>query len=125
MDLILLMGVLICLTLIFQTAYHLLVLVLFFACNNINNIVIPDGVTAIEEDTFRQCFNLVNITIPSSITSIGARAFAGCWSLEEIIFPGLVTSIGTEAFYGCNMDITFYSNTPAVIVSDTFNNFSR
>ena len=61
--------------------------------------VIPDGVTTIYQNAFRECTKLTNITIPDSVTSIGAVAFYKC-NLTEVIMPN-VTNIGTSAFNSC------------------------
>lgn len=40
----------------------------FYKCNNIEKIVIPDGVSVIGERAFSNCENLVSVTIPNSVT---------------------------------------------------------
>lgn len=60
-------------------------------------LIIPDGVTSIE-DAFGDCSKLENIRIPKSVTSIGTFAFIGCSKLETICIPKSVTSIGMAAF---------------------------
>lgn len=39
------------------------------------DVVIPDGVSTIEEYAFTECYNLKSVTIPKSVTSIGDRLF--------------------------------------------------
>lgn len=65
------------------------------------DLILPEGVTRIEEDTFRWCNTLTNITLPNSLTSIGSRAFANCTSLSSITIPAGVTDMGGVAFMGC------------------------
>lgn len=43
--------------------------------SNLNNIVIPDGVTTIKENAFYLWSNLKNVSIPTSVKSIGRDAF--------------------------------------------------
>ena len=46
---------------------------------------IPDGVTTIEKEMFKDCNNLTTITIPDSVAEIGNGAFSGCSSLAEVV----------------------------------------
>ena len=48
------------------------------------NFEIPEGVTSIEINAFRDCTSLTRVTIPSSVISIGSYAFYGCKSLTNI-----------------------------------------
>ena len=47
-------------------------------------VIIPDGVTKIEEWAFSGCSSLKSIEIPNSVTEIGYSAFGGCTSLQSI-----------------------------------------
>jgi hypothetical protein len=63
-------------------------------------VTVPDGVTDIDRDAFKNCTSLKEITIPNSVQSIGDWAFEGCTNLE-ITIPKTVKTIGTDAFTGC------------------------
>ena len=63
--------------------------------------IIPNSVTSIEREAFRDCIGLTSITISENITSIGESAFRGCTGLTNVTIPNSVTSIGDNAFYGC------------------------
>ena len=77
----------------------------------LKSLAIPNGVTEIKANQFKDCINLSSITIPASVTSIGGYAFAGCSSLTSVEIPDSVTSIGGYAFEGCNSLIyTEYDN---------------
>ncbi|MBO7596628.1 MAG: leucine-rich repeat domain-containing protein [Bacteroidales bacterium] len=69
----------------------------FYGCANLNSVIIPDGVTTISGYAFRSCSNLTTVTIPASITSMGFWAFAGCKRLVLTI-PDGVTGIDKLAF---------------------------
>ena len=66
------------------------------------DIVIPNGVTTIYDNAFKNCFSLTSVVIPDSVTSIGSAAFWNCSSLTSVVIPDSVTSIGNDAFCGCN-----------------------
>lgn len=52
--------------------------------NEIDEIIIPDGVTFIDEYAFLFCSSLTKINIPNSVTEIGKGAFFCASSLESI-----------------------------------------
>ena len=68
----------------------------------VREVVIPDGVTKIDECAFYGCKGLTDITIPDSVTSIGKKAFWGCSSLTSINIPIGVNSIEEDAFFVCH-----------------------
>ena len=60
-------------------------------------VVIPEGVTAIDDSAFEDS-SLASITLPASVMAIGSRAFNGATALTSITIPAGVTSIGGSAF---------------------------
>ena len=50
---------------------------LLSANEDITNVVIPEGVTSIDDYAFYDCSNLTSVTIPDSVTYIGNGAFWG------------------------------------------------
>lgn len=67
----------------------------------VTDVEIPNTVTNIENDAFKNCNNLRKIVLPESLTTIGEGAFYNCSSLESITIPKSVTSIGKKSFYRC------------------------
>ena len=65
------------------------------------SVAIPEGMTDIDYDAFRNCRDLTSVTIPSSVTTIYGGAFEDCSGLTSIIIPEGVTNIGEFAFYNC------------------------
>lgn len=64
-------------------------------------VTVPDGVTQILPNAFRDHGEIEVLHLPESLQSIGAGAFRGCTSLREVIIPEAVFEIGEEAFSGC------------------------
>lgn len=71
-----------------------------FEWNNIKNLVIPEGVTFLEEYAFYNA-SITSVVLPDSLTSLGEYAFAHCTGLKRITIPNSVTTISEGAFYGC------------------------
>ena len=63
------------------------------------SLVIPDSVTTIDDELFKNCHRLISVTIPNSVTSIGSSAFFGCHGLTSVFTSDSVTSIGEFAFF--------------------------
>lgn len=69
----------------------------------ITDLVIPEGVTEIKQNTFVNYSQLKLVTIPSTVTAIGYNAFYNCYKLQPVTIPTTVTSIGVNAFYNVPM----------------------
>ena len=52
-------------------------------------IILPNSVANIEQQTFKGCVGLNAITIPENVTTIGKDAFAGCTSLTSITWNAI------------------------------------
>lgn len=74
----------------------------FRNCSGLTSIDIPDSVTNIMESAFTNCYSLSSVTIGSGITNIDNYAFYYCSSLQSIVIPDSVTRIGICTFYDCN-----------------------
>ena len=68
----------------------------------LTSITIPSSVTSIGSSAFYKCSGLTSVTISNSVTSIGSSAFSGCSKLTSVTIPNSVTSIGSFAFSGCS-----------------------
>lgn len=67
-----------------------------YACD----VVVPYGVTAINDDAFNSCKDMRSVKLPETVKRIGNGAFYGCDKLECINLRN-VRHIGQDAFCGC------------------------
>lgn len=72
---------------------------MFGFCQQLQSVVIEEGVEEIGSGAFSCCVSLTDITIPDTVTIIGSIAFSECHSLRNITIPASVISIGDMAFY--------------------------
>jgi len=63
--------------------------------------IIPDGVTSIDADSFKDSSKLTSVIFGSDVTSIGSEAFYSCNSLIFVNISDSVSSIGNKAFGNC------------------------
>lgn len=87
---------------------------------NLTSLVLPDFVTSIASNAFRQS-EITHITLNEGLTSIGEQAFA--WSkITEINFPKSLATIDEAAFYGCDhlKEIDLSQTSLTKIVHETF-----
>ena len=74
---------------------------IFRDCELIQSVIIPYGITKIETQMFRGCSSLQFISIPNTVTEIGDAAFEGCISLKVIELPDSLLKIGGSTFSNC------------------------
>ena len=75
----------------------------------IQDVVLPNGITHIGDDAFSDCVGLTKISIPASVTSIGKEAFAGCKKLVQInCHPATPPTAESTSFANYNV----YLNVP-------------
>ena len=65
-------------------------------------VEIPDTVTSIGDEAFKNNTSMVSVSIPDSVKSIGDSAFYGCTSLLGVVIPDSVEKIGRYAFQKCS-----------------------
>lgn len=70
----------------------------FQSYENLETVVLPDGLQTIEGKTFEGCKLLKSINIPNSLKKIGKRAFWHCESLKNVTLPQGLLHIGPSAF---------------------------
>ena len=65
------------------------------------DVVIPDGITEISNDAFKNNKNITSIIIPESVKTVGASVFYGCTGLSSLTVPcDLDLYFDDNSFYG-------------------------
>ncbi len=66
-------------------------------------IEIPDGVTSIAANCFKNNTSIKYVYMPDTITKIGDSAFYGCTNLRYVDLSSGLTTINSSTFYKCTM----------------------
>ena len=64
-------------------------------------ISLPESLTRIGKDTFKELSELEEVRFSEDLTHIGASAFANCPKLKTVKFPYTMEKIDASAFKGC------------------------
>lgn len=81
----------------------------FQDCITVSSIVIPNGITAIQDNAFQGCTALTTVTIPASVTLLQNCAFDNCPNLQSVYFDGDAPKTGNYVFNALNL-IFYYHN---------------
>lgn len=71
---------------------------LFFDCQIIKKVIIPDTVSVIGKGAFKDCENLEEVVIPDSVTEIHGKAFYNCTNLAKVVLPPNVNLLEDDIF---------------------------
>ncbi len=85
----------------------------FIGCTNLKDVTIPDSVLVIGKGAFKSCTNICYVDIGTNVLAIGPSAFENC---ENFRFGKLSVNtvyIGDNAFEGCPVLKIIYTGTPA------------
>lgn len=94
-----------------------------FKGTGLTSIVIPEGVTKIEDEAFNNCEKLTSVTLPTTLTSIGSAAFGNCVGLTSVTLPEGLLSL--DGFTGCtNLKSINIPSTVTTIGGGAFDNCS-
>lgn len=92
------------------------------ASGNVTSVAIPEGITKIKENCFKQYAKLESLSLPNSLVEIGSYAFAECDALTEVIIPAGVT-IRDYAFGWCDKLVTItFKGKPTLVKGNVFAN---
>ena len=73
----------------------------FTDSNNLTSLILPDGLTTVEDLALHFCRNLQTVYIPSSLTSIGGY-FLAFSKVEDVKIPEGVTELSYQFLDGCS-----------------------
>ena len=73
----------------------------FFRCDNLENVIINEGVNWIGQEVFAFCKKLTTVYMPNTITYMSGGVFWGCSSLQSLILPSNLEEIGYRTFDDC------------------------
>lgn len=91
----------------------------FEYCGAMESIVLPDGITVIEDWNFLECKSMTSVTLPSKITNIMNFAFRDCPLLEELICPATFPpTVADGTFYA-----TFITDVSLVVPKGSKKNY--
>lgn len=85
----------------------------FQANVQIEEVVIPEGITSIGSGSFQYCSSLRKVTLPGTLKSLTLNVFADCPVLEEVVFAEGFERIGNDSFARCE-------NLKKIVLPSTF-----
>ena len=81
----------------------------FYNCHQVENLIVPEGVTEIGTGAFYGCTYLENAILPASVQSIGDNGFALCSRLSRIhVRAAVPPQIEAKTFCDVNRSIPVY-----------------
>ena len=118
----------------------------FYENDNIQKVVLPEGLIEIQEHAFDFCYYLEEINIPSTVQMIAKNAFRYCESLETVEFaqngddlliideyafaytdalntlalPARLYSVGNHAFYDSALTYVTFAENSALVEIGTY-----
>ena len=85
------------------------------ACKELENIILPEGVTTIDISAFAYCSSLSSVVIPNTVTNIKQEVFEHCDLLTEITYNGTMAEWNK---INLHQNWNLYSNITKVICTD-------
>jgi len=66
------------------------------------DIILPDGLTEIADNTFSGRADIKSIVVPEGVKVIGSRVFENCFGLEKVVLPSTLKKLGDYSFVDCH-----------------------
>lgn len=73
----------------------------FYNCLSLKSVTIPDSVTIIDSYAFYMCQNLVTLTLGNGVQRIHNNAFTYCSNIVSVTLPQSLVAMGDNAFACC------------------------
>lgn len=98
-----------------------------FLNQHLLSIILPNGLTAIENSAFKGCIALKEIKLPATLITIESDAFSNCNSLISITLPASLRNIKSSAFSNCFelAEIKTFSLVPQKIADDVWTSINK
>ena len=83
-----------------------------YPCGRTGSYVVPDGVTYVDQSSFRGAGLVTSVTLPRTVTGLGYKAFLSCGNVDGFFFSGDAPGLRRDALAGCGR-ATAYHRTQA------------
>lgn len=94
-------------------------------CRSLENLIISNTTTTIEDYAFMGELILKTILIPNTITTLGNFAFSGCLSSKILSLPNSITTYGTNIFQNHKCELLSIPLNFTNITSSMFANYQQ
>ena len=74
----------------------------FKNCSGLTSVVLPEGLKDLQGGVFENCTGLTEIDIPDSVSMLGGYTFAGCTGLTDVTIPESETGVAGSLFKNCS-----------------------
>lgn len=105
----------------------------FYKCNSLTHVTIPNSVTIIKDSPFKDCIGLNTIIVPNGVSTINNLVY-GCYALKNASLPNGIlymedSSVSSfsrgQIFYGCSsLESVVIPNSVTAIGAESFDSCS-
>ena len=83
----------------------------FSNCTNIKSVILPDGLTGIDNSAFEDCTGLEKITLPQKLEYVASSAFTACSKLANVYYKGSLEDWCKKNWCKNTSSDSYYSST--------------
>lgn len=84
------------------------------------SVTLPDTVTVLQKDSFRDCARLEAVHLSDNISKLITTTFSGCSSLREINIPDSMTELKRSCFRDCPIRVLHIGKSLQILPGDSF-----